>query len=75
MNNNEAKFQSIIENSGSIIAVTDIDGITNYINYTIGGVTKEDYLGTSVFNWVQDDLKETVKTLFDNTIKEKKPNI
>lgn len=69
------KFQSAIEHSGSIIAISDTEGITNYINYTIGGVKKEDYLGTNVFDWIHPDQQKEVREKFHQTLNDKVPNV
>ena len=57
----EEKYRSLIENSPDIIIQLDLDEKVQFINYTEGGFTKEQVIGTSAYNFVMPEFHKMVK--------------
>ena len=60
----EEKFRSLTENAPNHIMMVNLDGIITYINHTKEGVTKEQILGKSVYDFASENYKTLVRDAY-----------
>lgn len=57
----EQKLLSVIEGTGATITLLDLQGTVLYINHEIPGVNKDDFIGSTVYNWLTPEMAELIK--------------
>ena len=57
----EEMYRSLIENLPDIIMRLDLDENVQFINFTEGGYTKEQIIGTSAYNFVTPEFHDVVR--------------
>lgn len=66
----EARWRSLVQNMPNIVMIVDRDGILQYINRTVSGLTSEEVIGTSMFGYISPEYRrtarETVEQVFDS---------
>ncbi|HUW90477.1 MAG TPA: PAS domain S-box protein, partial [Candidatus Nanopelagicaceae bacterium] len=70
----EAKWRSITENSPDYIMTMDKDEKITFINYTVPDLTVDEVIGKSVYDFVQEEFKESVRKHFKDVIEIGKPH-
>ncbi|MBI3260631.1 MAG: PAS domain S-box protein, partial [Ignavibacteriae bacterium] len=61
---NEEKYRSLVENAPDIIITLDRDSTIQFINHSVPGITKEQVLGTKVFNLIAPKYQQVAKQAF-----------
>ncbi len=69
----ENKFKSYISNAPNIITVIDKNGVIKYLNKAEFGMSVDYFLGKRIFEMINPDLCEEIKTKIENTFKTKIP--
>ena len=64
----EAKWRSILDNTPGVIAATDPDGTVTFVNRTFSGIPPERVVGTSVFDYVLPEHRETLQDAFERAL-------
>jgi PAS domain S-box-containing protein len=64
---------SIAENAPSNIMLLDREACIQYINHTVVDLTRDQVLGTSVFNYVGQRFHARMRAAFDAVLRTKKP--
>jgi diguanylate cyclase (GGDEF)-like protein/PAS domain S-box-containing protein/putative nucleotidyltransferase with HDIG domain len=57
----EEKWRSLAENAPNIIIIADRDGTIQFVNRTVSGITTEETLGSSVYDFVQPEYRDVVR--------------
>ncbi len=57
----EEQYRSLIENTADIIMRLDMNENVQFINYTGGGFTKEQIIGSSAYNFVMPEFHDLVR--------------
>ncbi len=57
----EEKWRTLVENAPDIIFTVDHDGKILFINHPPAGLTVEDAIGTSVYDYIEPKYRKTVK--------------
>jgi len=57
----EEKWRSLAENVPNIIIVVHRDGTIQFVNRTVSGITVEETLGRSVYEFIPPDYQDTVR--------------
>ncbi|MGD8501208.1 MAG: PAS domain S-box protein, partial [Phycisphaerales bacterium] len=57
----EEQWRSLVENALDIIVIADPDGTVSYINHTVSGIAPEKVVGTSIYDYVPADQRETLR--------------
>ncbi len=70
----EERWRSITENSPDHIMTVDIDHNITFINRTVPGVTREEMIGKSIYNYIPEKNQEASKQCFDRVLKSKQPD-
>ena len=65
----EEKLRSVVGNIPDNIMTLDRDGTLLYINHTVPGLRVEEVIGTSVYDYVPAENRETLKTAFENVLR------
>jgi PAS domain S-box-containing protein len=65
---NEAKWRSILENAPGIIVTADRDGTVTFVSRTVSGVSPERVVGTSVFEYVLPEHRQTLQDAFERAL-------
>ena len=67
----EEKWRSLVENSPDVILTVTSDGIMNFLNRTVAGLTIEEVLGTSAYSYLlpeyQDQLRQAIERAFERS--------
>lgn len=61
----EQKYRSLVDNASDIIMTLDLEDKITFINYTGGGYTPEQIIGSSAYNFVAPEYYEMVKQTHD----------
>jgi diguanylate cyclase (GGDEF)-like protein/PAS domain S-box-containing protein/putative nucleotidyltransferase with HDIG domain len=61
----EERWRSLAENAPNIILIADRDGTIQFVNRTVPGITTEETLGRSVYDFVQPQYHDTVRKSID----------
>ena len=69
----EAKWQSITENSADHIMLIDAQGTILYINHTVPGLTIDEVLGQSCYNYIKPEQLPLLKKSYDYVLKTGQP--
>lgn len=69
----EAIWRSITESSADHIMLVDTDGTILYINHTVSGLTVEEVMGRSAFDFVNPDQALLLKQNYDQVIRTGRP--
>ncbi len=64
----EEKWRSLVENAPDIIITLDPDGTILFINRTVPGLTPEESIGTSVYDYVPPEFHETMRKSFQTVV-------
>ena len=64
----EEKWRSLVENAPDIIITLDPDGTILFINRTVSGLTPEESIGTSVYDYVPPEFHETMRKSFQTVV-------
>ncbi|RQW05344.1 PAS domain S-box protein, partial [candidate division KSB1 bacterium] len=70
----EAKWRSLVENSPDHITLLDNSGKILFINHTVPGLTKEQVIGTSFFDYALPEYREITKACFDRVLRSSAPD-
>lgn len=70
----EAKWRSITENSPDIIMLVGADNSILFINRTIGGLRRKEVIGTCVYDYIPDKYKSRVKECHERVLKTGNPD-
>ena len=70
----EAKWRSIAENSPDVVMLVGSDGSILFINRTIGGLSKNEVIGTCVYDYIPDKYKSRVKECHERVLKTGDPD-
>ncbi|MFC1612252.1 PAS domain S-box protein [Patescibacteria group bacterium] len=65
----ENYFPSLIENSPNIIIIVDQKGTIRYINRTVSGIKKEEVIGKSQYNYIEQKYRLGVKKIIDSVFR------
>ena len=65
----EAKWRSITENSPDIVMLVDADSNILFINRTVPGLTRDEVIGTCVYDYIPDKYKPSVKECHERVLK------
>lgn len=57
----EAKWRSLVENAVDMILMLDADGLILFINHAPAGLTVEEVTGTSVYEYVLEEHRKTLR--------------
>ena len=60
----EERCRSILRNAPGVIVAADPDGTVTFVNRTFSGIPPERVVGTSVFDYVLPEYRETVQDAF-----------
>ncbi|KPJ90772.1 MAG: hypothetical protein AMJ55_13030 [Gammaproteobacteria bacterium SG8_15] len=69
----EAKWRSITENSADHIMLIDSQGTILYINHTVAGLTIDEVIGQSCYNYVKPEQLPLLKKSYDYALKTGQP--
>jgi PAS domain S-box-containing protein len=69
----EAKWRSLTENSPDYIMLLDRHAKILFINHTIPGLTSEQVIGTSFFDYALPEYKKVTKECFNRVLKTAEP--
>ncbi|MCI0508388.1 MAG: PAS domain S-box protein [Gammaproteobacteria bacterium] len=69
----EAKWRSITEHSADHIMLLDTQGTILYINHTVPGLSIEQVIGLSAYNFVKPEQVPILKNAYQNVIKTGQP--
>ena len=61
----EENWRSLVENAPNIIMLVDHDRNIQFINYVVPGLTVEDVVGKSIYDFIPAEFQETVKEVVD----------
>ncbi|MHC4662054.1 MAG: PAS domain-containing protein [Planctomycetota bacterium] len=68
LDDSEKKWYMLLENVPSIIMIADRRGVINYINHTVPGLTVEDAIGKSLYDFIEHEhhqiARETTEQVF-----------
>lgn len=62
------RFRLYVEGSPDFILQTDLQGTIQYLNRTDGFKQTEDYIGSSIYDWIQAEHHEVAQSAFDRAI-------
>ena len=65
----EAKWRSMAENSPDIVMLVDLDGSIQFINRTIAGLKRNEVIGSCVYDYIPDKYKSMVKECHQRVLK------
>ncbi|MFX1534182.1 MAG: PAS domain S-box protein, partial [Promethearchaeota archaeon] len=65
----EERLRSIVENSPAFIMRVDRDGKILFVNYTLPGLTNEDILGKTLYDFISSEYHDTVKKKLEEVFK------
>ncbi len=65
----EEKWRSLVENAPDIIMTIDREGTILFINHTVPGLTPEQTIGTSVYEYVPPEYHDTMRDSFTQVFK------
>ncbi len=65
----EANWRSLTENAPDIVITADREGTILFVNHTIPGLTPEEVVGTSVYDYVSPEHHDTLKTSFERVFR------
>ena len=69
LRDSEEKWRSLAENAPDIILNVDLDGTILFVNRTIPGLTPEQVIGTSVYEYISTEYHETARRSFDRVVR------
>lgn len=64
----EMKLRSITENTPDHVMLLDLQGTILFINHTVQGLTKEQVLNTSIFEYLTQAYRVTMQECFDKVL-------
>lgn len=70
----EAKWRSLTEHSPDHITLLDRDAKILFINHTIPGLSREEVLGTSFYDYALPEYRKITKACFQRVLKTVKPD-
>ncbi|NQT32288.1 MAG: PAS domain S-box protein [Candidatus Omnitrophica bacterium] len=65
----EAKWKSLVNNAPNIIMISDRDGVIQFINHTAAGLSTEDVIGKTLYDFIDPDYRATVKETMEHVFK------
>jgi PAS domain S-box-containing protein len=57
----EARWHSLVDNAPNFITIVNREGIVEFINHTVPGITVKDVVGKSVYDFVQPDHRDLAR--------------
>ena len=69
LRDSEEKWRSLAENAPDIILNVDLDGTILFVNRTVPGLTPEQVIGTSVYEYISTEYHETARCSFDRVVR------
>ncbi len=70
----EAKWRSLVENASDIVMTVEPDGTIVFINRTVPGITVEEAVGTSIYDYISPEYHRLVKECFERVIQTGEPD-
>jgi two-component system cell cycle sensor histidine kinase/response regulator CckA len=64
----EERWRSILKNAPGIIAAAEPDGTVTFVNRTVSGISPERVIGTSVFDFVRPEHRETLQDALERAL-------
>ena len=64
----EARWRSVTENSPDHVILLDTDLRIRFVNYTSPGLTREDLLGTPLYNYVADEQQSQIRQILERVL-------
>jgi PAS domain S-box-containing protein len=64
----EERFRSSLESAPDFIAEADRDGRILFVNRTSEGVSAEEVIGTSFFDWLPEEVRSTMRSAFGEVV-------
>ncbi|MFH1656122.1 MAG: PAS domain S-box protein [Candidatus Omnitrophota bacterium] len=71
----EQKWRSLVQNVPDIIMTVKRDGKILAINRTVKGMTPEEVIGKSIYDYIAPEYQRIVKKTIENVFKTRKPDI
>ena len=65
----EENWRSLTENAPDIIVTADREGTVLFVNHTLPGLTPDQVVGTSVYDYVPPEHHDTLKTNFERVFR------
>lgn len=69
----EALIKSVFQGTSAFINVIDLHGKILYANRLVDGLSLDDYIGTSVFDWIPEDVAQLTKNYIEEMKIDPKP--
>jgi PAS domain S-box-containing protein len=69
----EEKYRSIVDSSDNVIVRADCDGIINYINHTVTGLSKDKVIGKTLYDYVDPKYHKLVRETLEKVVNTGKP--
>ena len=63
----EERWSSLVQYAPNIIFTVDRKGTILYINHTREGYIREQVIGTSAYDYIPQEMRETVRNCYDHT--------
>jgi PAS domain S-box-containing protein len=57
----EERWRSLVENAPNIIIIVDREGIIQFINHTVPGLTVEETIGTNQYDYIDPEYRNAVR--------------
>ncbi|MHA2296708.1 MAG: PAS domain S-box protein [Candidatus Hodarchaeales archaeon] len=64
-----AKWRSLVENIPNIVAILDRDGVFQFVNHTVPGLTVEQVVGTRTYDYIPPEYHDMVKEKIEQVFK------
>ncbi len=73
LHESEEKWRSLAENMPNIVMIVDRDGVLQYINRTVAGLTPEDVVGRSMFDYINPEYRRTIREVLERVFETGEP--
>ena len=70
----EEKWRSLVENAPNFIMVINLDSTIEYINRTVSGFTKEETIGKSIYDFIEQKYHNVARETINQILKTGKPS-
>ena len=73
LNESKEKYHSIVDSSNNVIVRADCNGIINYINHTVAGLSKDEVIGKTLYDYIDPKYHKLVRESLEKVVNTGKP--
>jgi PAS domain S-box-containing protein len=70
----EEKYRSIVDSSNNVIIRADCKGVINYINHTVTGLSKEEVIDKTLYDYIDSKYHNLVRETLEKVVNTGKPS-